>query len=115
MTPGEAIKNEHMVDIPLELLHKIPSINDNISYTLVSLIMHVGDSLYCVHYVSDNFGNNTGILWHCDGDNIITQISDLPEGVYFKFLDMVNVDFIDSELPDEQFSHITSSNNDSWK
>ena len=37
------------------------------------------------------------------------------EGGYFKYLDTVHVDFIDSELPDEQFSHITSYNNDSWK
>ena len=37
------------------------------------------------------------------------------EGGYFKFLDTVNVDFIDSELPDEEFLHIKSSNNDSWK
>ena len=38
MTTGEAIKNELKVAIPLEFLCKIPSSNDNISYTLVSLI-----------------------------------------------------------------------------
>ena len=37
------------------------------------------------------------------------------EGGSFKYLDTVNVVFIDSELPDEHFSHITYSNNDSWK
>ena len=51
----EAIENEHKVAIPLEFLYKIPSINDNIPCTLVSLIMHDGDSLDCGHYVSDCF------------------------------------------------------------
>ena len=37
------------------------------------------------------------------------------EGGYFKFLYTVNVDSIDPELPDEEFSHITSLKNDSWK
>ena len=37
------------------------------------------------------------------------------EGGYFKYIDTVNVDFIDSELPDEKNSHRKSSNNDSWK
>ena len=37
------------------------------------------------------------------------------EGGPFKYLDTLNDDFIGSELPDEQFSHITSSNNDYWK
>ena len=45
--------------------------------------MHGGDSLYCGQYVSDVFDTNTGIWWHCDYDNI-TQISDLPEGVYIR-------------------------------
>ena len=35
----------------------------------------------CGHYVSDVFDANTGIWWHYD-DNNITEISDLPEGVY---------------------------------
>ena len=34
---------------------------------------------------------------------------------YSKYLDTANVDYIDSELPDEKISHITSSNNYSWK
>ena len=33
------------------------------------------------------------------------------EGGFFKYLNTVNVDFIDSEPPDEQISHITSSKN----
>ena len=37
------------------------------------------------------------------------------EGDSFKFLDTVNNDCIDSELHDEPFSHIPSSNNDCWK
>ena len=45
--------------------------------------MNDGDSLYCGHYVSDFFDANTGILWHCDDDNI-TQIGDLPKGVYIR-------------------------------
>ena len=44
MTNGWAIKNEHKIAIPLGFLYKIPSIIDNISYTLVSLIMHYFDS-----------------------------------------------------------------------
>ena len=34
---------------------------------------------------------------------------------YFKMMDTVNVDFIDSELPDEQVQHITPEKNDSLK
>ena len=37
------------------------------------------------------------------------------EGGYFKFIHTMNVPFIDSELPEEQSSHIISSNNDSLK
>ena len=82
-TTGEDIKNEIKVAIPLEFLCKKTSSNYNISYTLVSLINHDGDSLDCGHYVSDVFDANTGIWWHCYDDNI-TQISDLPEGVYIR-------------------------------
>ena len=35
------------------------------------------------HYVSDVFDSSTGIWWHCDDDNI-TEISDLPKGVYYR-------------------------------
>ena len=35
------------------------------------------------HYFSDVFDGSTGIWWHCDGANI-TQISDLPKGVYYR-------------------------------
>ena len=37
----------------------------------------------CVHYVSDVFDSSTGIWWHCDDDNI-TELSDLPKGVYYR-------------------------------
>ena len=37
----------------------------------------------CGHYVSDVFDSSTGIWYHCDDDNI-TEISDLPKGVYYK-------------------------------
>ena len=50
---------------------------------LVSLIMHDGNTLHCVHYVSDVFDTNTGIWCHCDDDNI-TQIIDLSEGIYIR-------------------------------
>ena len=83
MTNGWAIKNEHKIAIPLGFLYKIPSIIDNISYTLVSLIMHYFDSLDCVYYVSDVFDTNTGIWWYFDDDDI-TKISDLTEGVYMR-------------------------------
>ena len=66
---------------PFEYLYKHPSSNENISYTLVSLINHDSDSLDCGHYVSDVFDGSTGIWLHFDDDNI-TQISDLPKGVY---------------------------------
>ena len=49
----------------------------------MSLINHGGDSLDCENYVSDVFDSNTGIWWHCDDDNI-TQIGDLPKGVYIR-------------------------------
>ena len=80
MTTGEVIKNELKVVVPLGVLYKKPSSNDKISYTIVSLINHDGDSLHCGHYVSDVFDTNTGIWCHCD-DETVTQISDLPKGV----------------------------------
>ena len=78
-----ATKNELKVAIPFEYLFKKPSSNEKISYTLVSLINHDGDSLDCGHYVSDVFDSSIGIWWHCDDDNI-TEISDLPKGVYYR-------------------------------
>ena len=83
MTNGEAKTNEHKVDIPFEVLNKISSINYKIPYTLVSLILHDGDYLDCVHCVSDIVGTNTRIWWYCYDDNI-TQISDLPKGVHIR-------------------------------
>ena len=53
MTTVESIKNELKVAISLEVFYKQPSSNDKISYTLVSLINHDGDSLDCGHRVSD--------------------------------------------------------------
>ena len=83
MTNDKAIKNILKVAIPLKFLCKRSSSNDNISYALVSLINHDGNSLDCGHYVSDVFDANRGIWWHCDDENI-TQISDLPKRVYTK-------------------------------
>ena len=61
---------------------KQQSSNEQISYTLVSLINYDGDSLDCGHYVSDVFDSSTGIWWHYDDENI-TEVSDLPKGVYY--------------------------------
>ena len=83
MTSGEAVQNELKVAIPSKYLYKQPSSNEKISYTLVSLVNHDVESLYCGHYVSDVFDSNTEIWWHCDDDNI-TEISDLPEEVYYR-------------------------------
>ena len=55
MTTSEAIKNEHKVAINLVFFQKISSINDEISYTLVLLIMHDDEYLDCGCYVSDFF------------------------------------------------------------
>ena len=49
----------------------------------MSLINHDGVSLDCGHDVSDVFDSSIGIWWHYD-DNNITQISDLPNGVYYR-------------------------------
>ena len=83
VTSGEALKYKLKVAIPSEYLYKQPSSNEKISYTLVLMINHDGDSLDCGHYVSDIFDSSTGIWWHCDDDNI-TQISDLPKWVYYQ-------------------------------
>ena len=76
-------KNEVKVAIPSEYMFKKPSRNEKISNTLVSLIKHDSDSLDCRHYFSDVFDISTGIWWHCDDDNI-TEMSDLPKGVYYR-------------------------------
>ena len=62
---------------------KLQSSNEKISYTLVSLVDHYGDSLDCGHYVSDVFDTSTGIWWHCDDENI-TELSNLTDGVYYR-------------------------------
>ena len=65
-------------------MYKQLSSNDNISYTLVSLIKHDGKSLDCGHYFGDVFDSRTGIWWHYNDDNI-TKISDLTKkGLYFR-------------------------------
>ena len=56
-------------------------VNEKVTYTLVSLISHYGESLDFGHYVSNYFYFNTEIWWHCDDANI-TEISAFPEGVY---------------------------------
>ena len=83
MTSGEAVKNELKVAIPSEYSYKQPSSNERISYILVSLVNHDGDPLDCGHYVSNFLDSSTGIWWHFDDENI-TQISDLPQGVYYR-------------------------------
>ena len=67
----------------MEFLYTKPSNNENISYTLVSLINHDINLLDCGNYISDAFDANTGIWWHFDDANI-TQISDLLKGVYIR-------------------------------
>ena len=64
-------------------MYKNPSVNKKISYTLVSLINYDRNSLDCGTYVSYVFDVITGIWCHCDDDNI-TQISDIPKGVYYR-------------------------------
>ena len=76
-------KNDLKVCLPFEYMIKHQSSNEKISYTLVSIVNHDGDSLNCGHYVSDVFDSSTGIWWHCDDDNI-SELSDIPEGVYYK-------------------------------
>ena len=74
-------KNQYKVVIPSELFITISSQKDNISYTLFSLIMNGGNSLYSRHYFRDVFDVNTEIWWYCDDDEI-TQIGDFIESVY---------------------------------
>ena len=66
MTNSRDIKNKNMVAIPLGFIYKIPSSNEQMLYTLVSLIMYGGDYLDCRHYFGNVFDINTGIWWHCD-------------------------------------------------
>ena len=59
----------------------IPSQKEKVSYALLSMIMYEGYLLYIGTYCSGVFYVGKGILWHCD-DDVITDISDLIEGVY---------------------------------
>ena len=61
ITTFVSTKNEVKVCIPCEYMIKIQSSNEKISYTLVTLVNHDGDSLDCGHYVSDVFDSSTGI------------------------------------------------------
>ena len=51
-------KHEQKIAI-LSFFYRIPSSKDKISYSLVSLIMHDGESLNSGHYVRDFFDTNT--------------------------------------------------------
>ena len=77
MFDGQDINNERKMFIPSDFLINITSPKGNISYTIVSLIMHDGESLECGNYVSDVFDVNVGIWWKCNDDEI-NEISDLP-------------------------------------
>ena len=57
--------NQCKVAIPSELFIAIPPRKENISYTLVSLIIHDVNSLDSGNFFSDVFDGNTGIWWYC--------------------------------------------------
>ena len=59
MTAYVATKDEPKIAITYEYLYKKPSINEKISYTLVSLINHDVDSLDCGDYFSAVFDCRT--------------------------------------------------------
>ena len=67
-----------------DILIKMPSQKEKISYKLVSLILHDGDSINCWHYASDVFDTSTGILWNCDNYEI-TEINNFTEGLYTRY------------------------------
>ena len=83
ITTFVSTKNEVKVCIPCEYMIKPQSSNEKISYTLISLVNHDGNSLDCGHYVSNIFDSSTGIWWHCDDENI-TELRNLPDGVYYR-------------------------------
>ena len=56
----------------------------------MSLIIHYGDSFGCEHYFSDIFVVNKGILGH-RGDDVITENSDLSEGVYSRESNKIDI------------------------
>ena len=60
-----------------------PSQYEDISYALVSPIMHEGSSFDIGHYYSYILYFNTGICWHYNDDEV-TYIGDLTEGVYYR-------------------------------
>ena len=62
--------NDYIVKISSEYFIKKPSINENIPYTLVSLIIHDGDSLDSGNFVGYISDANTGIWCHCDDTNV---------------------------------------------
>ena len=73
MTSGEAIKNELKVSIPLEFLYKKPSIDDNISYTLLSLINHAGNSRCDIYGVCWIIGTFITGKFHSNEDCIFVR------------------------------------------
>ena len=83
ITSSQDILHECKIAIPLIFSYKIPSSKVYISYTIVSQIMYDGDSLDYGLYVSDIFVTNPGIWCRSDDDNM-TEISDLPKGVYIR-------------------------------
>ena len=63
------------------MIHQDTSHKENITYTIVSLILYDITLLDIGHWFSDVFDDNTGTWWHCDDDKI-TQISGFTQIVY---------------------------------
>ena len=45
---------------------ELPQEKENVQYTLISVIMHEGNSISSGHYYCDTLYFNTVIWWRCD-------------------------------------------------
>ena len=69
------------IEITSEYPFNFPQEMENVTYTLVFVNDHDGNSMSPGHYLCDILYFNTGIQWRCNND-IITQLREITENVY---------------------------------
>ena len=69
------------IEIPSEYLYNFTQDTEDVTYNLVYLNDHGGNSMSPSNYLYDTLYFNTGIWWYCDDDKI-TKLREIPYNVY---------------------------------
>ena len=77
----EYCKSRTKIDFPAQYYMYFQDKNADVVYILVSIKLHIGNDMDCVHYVCDILYYNTGTWWNCD-DSTITKYSGYLDNVH---------------------------------